>query len=155
MRTGHFSPEKQTVEIRIREQGEGEGGGRESILQLYRAYLRVSPRETIRIISIPRTEGLCNAIGWRRYSAACGHGIELPNSGNACVWRVRLVPLPFLPLRCGLYWQNKISRACPIRSKIFQKESMKEDEGERKRDEDFILRLALMLADCNSLSVIH
>lgn len=96
MRTGHFSPEKQTVEIRIRGQWEGEGGGRESILQLYRAYLRVSPRETIRIISIPRTEGLCNAIGWRRYSAACGHGIELPNSGNACVWRVRLVPLPFL-----------------------------------------------------------
>lgn len=144
MRTGHFSPEKQTVEIRIRGQEEGEGGGRESILQLYRAYLRVSPRETIRIISIPRTEGLCNAIGWRRYSAACGHGIELPNSGNACVWRVRLVPLPFLPPRCGLYWQNKISRACPIRSKIFQKES-----------EDSILRLALMLADCNSLSVIH
>lgn len=96
MRTGHFSPEKQTVEIRIRGQGEGEGGGRESILQLYRAYLRVSPRETIRIISIPRTEGLCNVIGWRRYSAACGHGIELPNSGNACVWRVRLVPLSSL-----------------------------------------------------------
>lgn len=56
MRTGHFSSEKQTVEIRI-------GRGGESIPQLYRAYLRVAPRETIRIISIPRTEGLCNAIG--------------------------------------------------------------------------------------------
>lgn len=54
MRTGHFSSEKQT-DVEIRDpRGEGEGEGRESIHSCI-AYLRVAPRETIRIISIPRT----------------------------------------------------------------------------------------------------
>lgn len=54
MRTGHFSSEKQT-DAEIRDpRGRGEGGQRIDS-QFRIAYLRVAPRETIRIISIPRT----------------------------------------------------------------------------------------------------
>lgn len=147
MRTGHFSPEKQTVEIRIRGHGEGAENRFCSCIVHICAFRRAKLFELFRFRV--RRAFVTRQVG----------GVTAPLAATASSYRILETRVYgasalSLPPRCGLYWQNKISRACPICSKIFQ-ESVKEDEGQRKRDEDSVLRLALMLADCNSLSVIH
>ena len=79
MRTDHFSPgKKQTV-------GENKNSDPDTRIESVVSHICALAARNYPNYFDFVYEGLCNAIGFRCYSAACGRGIEFPNSPRMCL----------------------------------------------------------------------